>query len=252
MNEKAPDHMPFLWRVSDVAHACSYVQKRGRNEFHKYNYATAADVLDKINDSLHQHGIVSKPSMSIERVEETTNKSGGKEVRVTVRCNLTLVDSLGAASLSTVAFGCGQDSGDKAIMKAQTAAIKYAWMMLFNISTGDDPEADESVDKRMHEADAKPTKRERAKQATAAPVTHSSVPEQCPSCKGPISRFWSTSKKHNGRGYFMCDFAHATVQELLNGGASQATAHGAVPGHFREWAEAWPSDKGGASGPDDD
>lgn len=242
--------VPFLRRISEVAHACSYIQKRGRNEFHKYSYATAADVLDRINDSLHEHGIVSKPIMHIERIDETANKSGGKEFKVTVRCNLTLIDALGGGTLSTLAFGCGQDSGDKAVMKAQTAAIKYAWMMLFNISTGDDPEADESVDKRMAGNGSKPTKRERAKEATASQITHAPVPERCAACHGPISRFWSTSKKHPGRGYFMCDSAHATMEQLVKEGATQASAHGAVAGHFRQWAEALPSDKEAASGPD--
>lgn len=43
-------------------------------------------------------------------------------------------------------FGSGQDAGDKAIMKAQTAAIKYAYMMSLCIATGDDPEADSKTD----------------------------------------------------------------------------------------------------------
>lgn len=43
-------------------------------------------------------------------------------------------------------MGSGQDSGDKAVMKAQTAAIKYAYLLSFAISTGDDPEADQRTD----------------------------------------------------------------------------------------------------------
>ena len=40
----------------------------------------------------------------------------------------------------------GQDAGDKAVMKAQTAAIKYAYMLSLCIATGDDPEADSKTD----------------------------------------------------------------------------------------------------------
>jgi hypothetical protein len=40
-------------------------------------------------------------------------------------------------------------------MKATTAATKYAWMVALNIATGDDPEADESTDKRAAEATPK-------------------------------------------------------------------------------------------------
>ena len=43
-------------------------------------------------------------------------------------------------------IGSGQDAGDKAVMKAQTAAIKYAYMLSLCIATGDDPEADSKTD----------------------------------------------------------------------------------------------------------
>jgi hypothetical protein len=45
-----------------------------------------------------------------------------------------------------VGLGSGQDVGDKAVMKAQTAAIKYAYLMSLAISTNDDPEADSRTD----------------------------------------------------------------------------------------------------------
>ena len=43
-------------------------------------------------------------------------------------------------------LGNGQDSGDKAIAKGLTSALKYAYMMSLAISTGDDPEADQHTD----------------------------------------------------------------------------------------------------------
>lgn len=45
-------------------------------------------------------------------------------------------------------FGFGEDSGDKAIYKAITGAIKYFGSENFLVSTGDDPEReDERMDK---------------------------------------------------------------------------------------------------------
>lgn len=39
-------------------------------------------------------------------------------------------------------LGSGQDAGDKAVMKANTAALKYAYIGGLNIAMSDDPEQD--------------------------------------------------------------------------------------------------------------
>ena len=36
---------------------CAYVAKTGLNSFHKYKYATAEDVLQKVNESLTKNKI---------------------------------------------------------------------------------------------------------------------------------------------------------------------------------------------------
>ncbi len=131
-----------------VMSECGYVQKQGKNDFHKYNYAKAEDVLEKVNPSLVAHGIavISRPKL-IELRDVTTAK-GNVEHLATVETTLTLIDSESGETLETVGLGGGQDAGDKAVMKAQTAAIKYAWMTALQMATGDDPEADAGTDER--------------------------------------------------------------------------------------------------------
>ena len=46
-------------KLVDVMKDCGHVSKNGSNDFYKYKYATAADVLSLVNDSLTKHGIVS-------------------------------------------------------------------------------------------------------------------------------------------------------------------------------------------------
>jgi hypothetical protein len=75
------------------------------------------------------------------------NARGNTEQCVTVKVTLRLTD--GFEEHETEGMGSGQDAGDKAIMKAQTAAIKYAWMLALSISTGDDPEEDAGTDEAM-------------------------------------------------------------------------------------------------------
>ena len=73
---------------------------------------------------------------------------------MTVRVTITLVDVESGESIILSGLGSGQDSGDKAVMKAQTAAIKYAYLMSLAISTNDDPEADVKTDEGSGEKKA--------------------------------------------------------------------------------------------------
>lgn len=140
-------------KLSKVAQHCAYVRKDGVNLFHKYNYATAATIFEKVNEALAEHRLLSVPQFKIQSEKERTNAKGGTEHLVVVHCGLGIYDMDGpddpTCRIWTEAYGSGQDNGDKAVMKAQTAALKYAWMMLLNISTGDDPEDDAKVDSRM-------------------------------------------------------------------------------------------------------
>ena len=46
-------------KLVKVMEDVSHIAKNGTNEFHKYQYATAADVLEKVNDSLCRNKICS-------------------------------------------------------------------------------------------------------------------------------------------------------------------------------------------------
>jgi hypothetical protein len=138
-------------KLCKIMSECAYVQKDGRNEFHRYNYASAANVLEKVNESCVKHNVASFPVYEIISDKERTTSKGGTESLVTVQAKLTIIDGDSGDMLTAVALGSGQDAGDKAVAKAQTMALKYAWMTTLNISTGDDPEADEETDKRNAE-----------------------------------------------------------------------------------------------------
>lgn len=125
---------------------CSYVVKNGVNSFHNYKYATAEDVLKKVNESLIKNKIVSIASPNLQQMVDVINLKGNTEHLATVVVKIQLIDSESGESVMIVGVGSGQDTGDKAIMKAQTAAIKYAYMLSLCIATGDEPEADSKTD----------------------------------------------------------------------------------------------------------
>ena len=129
-----------------VMEECSHVLKRGTNDFHHYSYATSADVLEKVNAALVKQKICSVVNAELISLDNVVNSKGNTEHLASVQVNIVLIDAESGESLSISGIGNGQDAGDKAVMKAETAAIKYAYMMSLVISTGDDPEADTRTD----------------------------------------------------------------------------------------------------------
>lgn len=139
----------FAERMAAVATAAGYVQKDARNTYHNYTYASADAVLTAVREAMaaQQLYIARSESLIVESHRVTDAK--GREVHtVVLRKEVTVTD--GAASVTVAAHGSGQDNGDKAVMKAETAAIKYAIAALFLVSWGDDPEADSRTDERSH------------------------------------------------------------------------------------------------------
>ncbi len=128
---------------------CSYVAKNGINSYHNYRYATAEDVLVKVNEALTKNHLACTVKPTIISFDEVTNLKGNKEHLATVSIHIEIIDSESGESVDLYGLGSGQDAGDKAIMKAQTAAIKYAYMLGLCIATGDDPEADVKTDEGM-------------------------------------------------------------------------------------------------------
>lgn len=133
-------------KLVNVMEDCAHIVKNGLNSFHNYKYATAEDVLQKVNESLTKNKIVSIATPVLQRFSDVTNLKGNTEHLATVGVDVQLIDSESGESVTITGVGSGQDAGDKAVMKAQTAAIKYAYMMSFCIATGDDPEADTKTD----------------------------------------------------------------------------------------------------------
>ena len=136
-------------KLVEVMKECGHVAKNGSNDFHRYKYATAADVLQLVNSALTKYGIMSAVETNLIDMREVTTAKGNSENLATVETVVTLTDSDSGEQIKIKGLGSGQDAGDKAVMKGQTAAIKYSYLLSFAISTGDDPEADSHTDEVM-------------------------------------------------------------------------------------------------------
>ena len=136
-------------KILSLMQACEYIQKEAENKEQKYKYVPDAAIMRKINPELVKNKIIAIPEFSVISEKDKPTKSGSVWQFVSVQCVLTLIDAESGEKLTVTSLGSGVDSGDKAVAKAQTMAMKYAWMKLLQVETGDDPEADEQTDKQV-------------------------------------------------------------------------------------------------------
>lgn len=128
--------------LHEVMSKVSYVQKTGKNAFHNYRYAGEADLLEKLRPAMLEAGLLLIPSISdVSPIDEHGVTTVRMEYMLMHKDGDVWPHKIGAA-------GQGGDRnkngvGDKGLYKAITGANKYLLFKLFQIETGDDPEATE-------------------------------------------------------------------------------------------------------------
>lgn len=128
-------------KLAQVMAAVERVPKNGYNAFHKYHYATEADIMQAVRSAMAEARCMLIPTIEQQHWRDPPpGIKGGPICQLVVA--FTLLDGDSGEALSFRVLGEGQDGGDKATYKAMTGATKYALLKLFLISTGDDPEAD--------------------------------------------------------------------------------------------------------------
>jgi len=126
--------------MAQISRECAYIQKDAKNTHFKYKYASAEAVLQKVNEAMTSRNVAKATQVEYEVLTPG-------HVIAKLRIILVNGDDPKENSLIFEGIGEGKDTGDKASMKALTAAHKYAYATGLGISWGDDPEADSSTDK---------------------------------------------------------------------------------------------------------
>jgi len=119
------------------------IPKRGWNNFHKYHYATHADVMEQTAELCGRYGVVviQRPLTDTLEVIQRPTKNEGATFVTRLHFKYTIVNADNPTeTIESIQIGEGADTGDKGIYKASTGADKYFWFRLLQISTGDDPE----------------------------------------------------------------------------------------------------------------
>lgn len=134
-----------------------YMQKDGVNKEQKYTFLSEAAIATKVEPALVLAGIIALPKYTLLSSEDKNTTKGSTWKLATVSCQLKIIDvETGEFDDTVIALGQGLDSGDKAVAKAEAQAYKYAWSKTLCIGTGDDPEADTSVDQQQFVSQQQP------------------------------------------------------------------------------------------------
>jgi len=160
--------LSLVRKLSEVMGEVERVAKSGRNEFHKYDYATESDIVQSVRSEMSKRQLMLIPDVESVEWKDIAKRSGGTERLCTMRVRFTIHDGESGESQSFVVLGEGQDPGDKATYKALTGATKYALLKLFLIPTGDDPEQDEKPQARQQQSRPPPPQQSQPPAHTAA------------------------------------------------------------------------------------
>ena len=135
-------------RLCGIMGEVGYIQKRGMNTAQNYAYVMAADIAGAMAKLCSKWGVVFWPTE--EDLEWDTRETSKGTAMFVCRAKMkyVLADIDSGEQIIIPSTGEGMDTGDKAIYKARTAALKYALIQTFLIAAGDDPE-DESEDKEI-------------------------------------------------------------------------------------------------------
>jgi hypothetical protein len=141
--------MSLVAKLAIIMGELGAVPKEGFNKAQQYRFVRETDVVAKLVPLLAKYHIFLHQTVTKHKRESLyTTSSGNTMWLTTVWVEGTWMDGDSNETLPAATFiGYGADTGDKGIYKAMTGSEKYMLMKTFLISTGDDPEADEKVDK---------------------------------------------------------------------------------------------------------
>ena len=115
-------------KITAVMDICRYMPKDAENTFQHYRYTTAAGMFARINEAMVSQGLFTQVELTLLDMRDVTNAKGNTEKHATVSAKILVTDSETGEQATFMGLGSGQDAGDKSVMKANTAALKYAYI----------------------------------------------------------------------------------------------------------------------------
>jgi hypothetical protein len=118
------------------------IAKDRKNVQQNYAFRGIDDVYNELNGLLAKHRLVMLPAVAEAKRTERETKNGGVLFYTQLTVDFTLASAEDGSTTTIRTVGEAMDSADKSSNKAQSAAYKYAAMMVFCIPTEGDNDAD--------------------------------------------------------------------------------------------------------------
>jgi hypothetical protein len=165
-------------KLAEVMAAVERIPKRGRNDFHKYDYATEADIAATVRKELADRQVMLIPAITGMQRDPVGEKGS---VLTTLTMEFTFIDGESGEKITRPWLGAGTDKEDKGAYKAMTGGEKYFLLKTFLMPTGDDPEREDKEQKRERDrVTVKPDrgmKKDRPKLPVSACYINAAVPK---------------------------------------------------------------------------
>ena len=143
-------------KLAEVMAALGRIEKKGFNKHQNYRFVRESDVVEALVPLLAERHLFLSSSITKQEMQPLYQTQSGMTMWLSeIWIDFTWHDGESGSSMGPfTSVGFGADTGDKSVYKAITGSEKYFLMKTFLISTGDDPESDEKVDKSAAAAGA--------------------------------------------------------------------------------------------------
>lgn len=139
-NDTVKDSLSLVDRILIAQKAVGVIKKDGQNSFQHYSFQSEGAIKDAVKPALIKAGLVIKFSYEIVNQYDRTTGKGGNNHFVDLMGTFTVTD--GRDEMTFTIPGSGQDTGEKAMVKASTSAQKYFYKQMFNITDTEDSDPD--------------------------------------------------------------------------------------------------------------
>lgn len=140
-------------KIATISGYLGRIPKNGWNKFNEYAYVLESDLVEAIRAYLAAARILIYPSVKETNTHFFEPINGKmKDPLTSVLYTFHVVDGRTGERFELDALGQGSDPRDKGSNKASTSAMKFAYLRLFNISSGEEAEADVAGDKKDAQA----------------------------------------------------------------------------------------------------
>lgn len=143
-------------KIQQVSMAVMNLEKDMQVGTGSYAYKAVSDtqVTLAIKKAEQEYGLISIPTnqeLINSEIVKKSNKDGSESITYvdTIKMTVKIFDLDTGDSIYVESFGKGIDSSDKGFGKASTYARKYALLNAYKIATGEDPDANKSVEETM-------------------------------------------------------------------------------------------------------